>query len=91
MKLLFYIAIFNIAGVVLSILYGIYGGSGGETTTGVFLGIAFVGILTVIMCFALLFFQFDLFKSKWYWFLILIVIGIVEASIVDWKTILGLN
>ena len=74
---------FNIAGVVLSLLYGIFGSSGGETT----IGIASVGVLTVIMSFALSFLQLDLFKSKWYWFLILSIIGIAEASIVDWETI----
>lgn len=91
MKLLFYIATFNIVGVVLSILYGIFGGSGGETTEGVFLGIAFVGILTIIICIIFSFHRFDLFKSRYYWFLILLAIGIAEASIVDWKTILRLN
>ncbi len=91
MKPLIYIAIINIVGVVLSFLYGFFGGTGGETTEGVFLGIAFVGISTVIICIILIFFQFDLFKSRWYWFLIILAIGIAEASIVDWKTILDLN
>ncbi len=77
-------------GVFLSILYGIFGGSGGETTAGVFLGIAFVGVTTSIVCLVLPFFQFDLFKSKWYWFLLLIGIGVAESSLVDWKVITGL-
>ena len=88
MKILFYIAIFNILGVTLSILYGIFGGTGGETTAGVFLGVAFTGVLTVLACIVLPFFFIELFKTKWYWFLVLVVIGIAEASIVDWKTML---
>lgn len=44
-----YLALFNVAGVVLSFLYGVAGGSGGETTEGVFLGIWLTGLITLAM------------------------------------------
>jgi len=89
MKYLVYIAIFNITGVMLSILFGISGGSGGETTSGVFYGIAFIGVMTIIASAILPFIKWEVFKSKWYWLLLLIILGISESSILDWKTILN--
>tara|TARA_B100001778_G_C18485281_1_gene582353 strand:- start:257 stop:544 length:288 start_codon:yes stop_codon:yes gene_type:complete len=89
MKYLVYIAIFNIIGVVLSISYGLAGGSGGETTSGVFYGIAFTGVMTIIASAILPLIKWEIFKSKWYWLLLLVILGITESSILDWKTILN--
>jgi hypothetical protein len=38
----------NIAGMLVSVFYGKYGGSGGETTEGFFLGIKLTGIVSLI-------------------------------------------
>jgi hypothetical protein len=89
MKYIVYIAIFNITSVVLSILFGISGGSGGETTSGVFYGIAFTGVMTIIASAILTVVQWEIFKSKWYWILLLMAIGISESSIINWKTFLN--
>jgi glycerol-3-phosphate acyltransferase PlsY len=85
MKVVIYIAVFNFIGVILSVLYGMTGGSGGETTTGVFLGIAFTGLITIVASSFVILFQFDVFKSRWYWTVLLITIGIIEVSIIDWR------
>jgi len=71
-------------------LYGITGGSGGETTSGVFLGIAFTGLFTVLICMFLLLAKFKTYKSKWYWLFLLIIIGILEMRIIDWRTVISL-
>jgi len=82
-KYLSYLSLLNIAGLILSILYGIYGGSGGETTEGVFLGISLTGIITIFG--AILFtFSFELFKKRWYWILILIIVGSLELMLYNW-------
>lgn len=90
MKQLSYLMILNIVGIVFSILYGVYGGSGGDTTSKVFFGIAFTGVLTLVLCLILACVKIDLFKKKWFWFIVLIITGFLEASIINWRVFFGL-
>jgi cadmium resistance protein CadD (predicted permease) len=45
----------NIVGILCCFLYGAYGGSGGETTEGVFLGLFALNIISVLFCIVTLF------------------------------------
>ena len=90
MKILFNLTLFNFLGICCSFSYGIIGETGGGTTFGVLLGIGFTGLVTIIGSIILITIKRDLFKSKWYWFLILIILGICEATIfrfLNWTAI----
>lgn len=45
----------NVTGILISFLYGIYGGSGGETTEGVYLGLFYTNIISVLISIILFF------------------------------------
>lgn len=64
-----------------------YGGSGGATTEGVFKGIAYSGILTVLFCISLTIKKWNLVRLKWYLIALILfmtLLGIMEASILNW-------
>jgi hypothetical protein len=82
-KHIFYLFLLNVMGLLLSILYGVFGGSGGETTEGVFMVISLTGLVTILGAVALAL-NFKLFKSKWYWLLLLIFAGILESILYNW-------
>jgi len=54
MKSVYWPTILNLVGVALAFLYGIGGGSGGETTEGVFLIFWITGWLTILLALVLL-------------------------------------
>jgi|GEM_PF-6390123 len=53
MKPVYWPVVLNVAGIAIALLYGVGGGSGGETTEGVFMTLAITGWLTIILSIAL--------------------------------------
>jgi len=53
MKPIYWPVVLNVAGIALAMLYGLGGGSGGETTEGVFMILAITGWLTITLSIAL--------------------------------------
>jgi len=53
MKPTYWPVVLNVGGIALAMLCGLGGGSGGETTEGVFMTLAITGWLTVIVSIAL--------------------------------------
>ena len=54
MKLVYWPIVLNLVGTVSALFYGIGGGSGGETTQGVFLMFWITGWLTILLALVLL-------------------------------------
>jgi len=78
-----YIFLFNILGIIISFCYGVSGGSGGQTTEGVFEIISITGLITIL--FSIIFaFNLEILKKNWGWLLAFIIIGSLEASIFNW-------
>jgi len=78
-----YIFLFNILGIIISFYYGVSGGSGGQTTEGVFEIISITGLITIL--FSIIFaFNLEILKKNWGWLLAFIIIGSLEASIFNW-------
>ena len=68
-----FIVITNLIGLSISFLYGKFGGPGGQTTEGVFLGIKITGFCVVLLCLL-----FSVFVKGWftkYWYLIILLLG----------------
>lgn len=73
----------NIIGLGLSLLYGRYGGSGGETTEGVFFGIKITGIIVVILVvMASVIYKEWLFKN-WYFILLIVIVGLLQVFFLE--------
>jgi hypothetical protein len=53
MKPLYWPIVLNLVGVAIALLYGVGGGSGGETTEGVFICLSITGWLTIVLSIAL--------------------------------------
>jgi hypothetical protein len=85
---LIHLARLNILVISLAFIYGWSGGSGGETTETTFSLIALAGVITSLLTGVLFYIKFAKWKSKWYLVLALVLLGILEAAIVDWHTIL---
>ncbi|HMN06431.1 MAG TPA: hypothetical protein PKD45_11950 [Flavobacteriales bacterium] len=77
-----YLALFNVAGVVLSFFYGVAGGSGGETTEGVFLGIWMTGLTTLAL--GGIYLLAVLATRKWNGFDLLIILSMMALGY--WET-----
>ena len=79
-----YIFLFNIIGIIISFCYGVFADSGGEkSTVGAFKIISITGIITIIL--SIIFaFNLELLKKNWEWLLVFIIIGFLEASLINW-------
>ena len=76
----------NILGILLSLLYGVTGGSGGETTEGVFLGFFYTSILSVIFLIIITFIRLSWWKLNLTWaFLPFIIYGPIDKIILGNK------
>lgn len=53
MRLVHWPIVLGVSGIAIALLYGVGGGSGGETTEGVFMALAITGWLTAILSFVL--------------------------------------
>lgn len=71
----------NLLGVVLSFFYGIAGGSGGETTEGVFMGIFLTGIISMGLC--VLFLVVGGVARKITWIDVIIVVAVMIVSYLE--------
>jgi hypothetical protein len=59
----------SILGVGCSLLYGYYGGSGGETTEGVYFGLAITAFFNLLLGVIILFYNFSWFRWNIVWYL----------------------
>lgn len=73
----------NILGIGLSLLYGKYGGTGGETTEGVFLGIRITGTVVALITIIFSVIFKDWFLRNWYFVLPLIFFGVLQAIFLE--------
>lgn len=71
----------NLLGVLLSFFYGLTGGSGGETTEGVFKGIFVTGMTTICLC--VLFLLVEGFTRRLKWVDVLIVVAVMVVSYLE--------
>jgi glycerol-3-phosphate acyltransferase PlsY len=76
-----HLGVINLLGVVLSFFYGITGGSGGETTEGVFIGIFLTGIIS--MCLCVLFLVVGGLTRRITWVDALIVVAVMVVSYLE--------
>jgi glycerol-3-phosphate acyltransferase PlsY len=76
-----HLGVINLLGVVLSFFYGITGGSGGETTEGVFMGIFLTGIIS--MCLCVLFLVVGGLTRRITWVDALIVVAVMAVSYLE--------
>jgi len=53
MKSVYWPVALNVVGIAVALLYGVGGGSGGETTEGVFMTLSITGWLTILLSIAL--------------------------------------
>ncbi len=77
------IIIFNLIGIGISLLYGKYGGSGSETTEGVFLGIKLTGIIVSLLIIVLSIIYKDWFIKNWFIVLPLLAWGILQIVFLE--------
>lgn len=77
------IVIINLLGITASVLYGKYGGPGGETTEGVFLGIKLTGLIVVFLFIALSVFYKDWFIKNWFILIPILIWGIIQAVFIE--------
>ena len=77
------VIIVNIIGLGTSFLYGRYGGPGGETTEGVFLGIRVTGITVTLILIILSILYKDWFIKNWFIVLPLLIWGIIQATFLE--------
>lgn len=77
------IVIINLLGITASVLYGKYGGSGGETTEGVFLRIKLTGLIVIFLLVALSVFYKDWFIKNWFILIPILIWGIIQAVFVE--------
>lgn len=73
----------NSLGVGLSLLYGKYGGSGGATTEGVFLGVKITGIIVVVIAIVFSIIFKDWFFKNWYFIILIVLAGLLQAFFLD--------
>lgn len=76
-----HLALLNVLGVLLSFFYGIVGGSGGETTEGVFMGIYLTGMVSIVLC--LLFLTVNAFLGRITWTAVLVMVAIMAVSYME--------
>ncbi len=70
-------------GILLSFLYGKYGGSGGETTEGVFIGIKVTGVIVLTMLVATFLIYRDAMRKYIFYALPLALISILQVVFLD--------
>lgn len=80
----------NLVIFVLSILFGISYGSGGETTEMVFLMIGIDGALSLALCIFILICRRDLIGSSWLSYCLLCLLAIAESTLVKWDVLFRL-
>lgn len=76
-----HLGVLNLLGVLASFFYGVTGGSGGETTEGVFMGIYLTGVISIVLC--LVFVLAGIFTKSVTWGSVIIVIGIMLVSYLE--------
>ena len=64
----------NVIGVLISYLYGVFGGSGGETTEGMMLGLFYTNILSLLVGIIIAIIKFSWWRSNYYWAILIILI-----------------
>jgi hypothetical protein len=74
------ILLFNFGGIVISFLYGMFGGVGGDTTEGVFIGFVITGFLSFIAILIFGIFQFKIFSRNIYWLIPILIINYFEVT-----------
>lgn len=80
-KLIFKLFVVNIILLLIAFMYGVLGGSGGETTEGVFLIISYTGVFSIIMLFILGLINIKVFLKEWYWVLLILLISLLEIRL----------
>lgn len=78
----------NLIGVIISMFYGIVGGSGGETTSGVFLILSITGWITILLSIIYSIMNYCTIFKRWYnIFFLLVIIGIayIETIFYHWR------
>jgi hypothetical protein len=78
----------NLFGIVLSMLYGRFGGIGGDTTPGVFFGITTTGLLSIILIVVFSLLRFKFFLRNFYWMIPILIINYYEMTLIHWDILL---
>ena len=80
-KLTFKLFIVNIILLLIAFIYGVLGGSGGETTEGVFLIISYTGVFSIIALFIIGFINMKGLLKEWYWVLLILLTSLLEIKL----------
>ena len=80
-RIIIKLLILNISLIFTALLYGIFGGSGGETTESVFNTITYTGIFSILGLILISIFNFKTILKNWHWTLLIILISILEIKI----------
>jgi hypothetical protein len=62
-----------------------YGAPSGDATTVIFVGISVLGLLSIAISLILFFLKNGHYRGKWYWLVLLIILGIFEMSMLNWE------
>lgn len=72
----------NILGIVSSLLYGMFGGSGGETTEGVYLGLFYTNLISTLFGIIVVIAKFSWWRSNFIWAILVLLIYYPVTSVV---------
>ena len=72
----------NLIGVLSSLFYGRYGGSGGETTEGVYLGLFYTNLLSIFSSVVIALTKFSWWRSNFIWAILVLIIYYPITSVV---------
>lgn len=73
---------FNVFGVISSLCYGMFGGTGGETTQGVYLGLFYTNIISILLGIVLILVRFSWWRSNFGWAILILLIYYPVTSVV---------
>lgn len=72
----------NILGVLSSLFYGMFGDSGGETTEGMYLGLFYTNLISVLFGLVVVMIKFSWWRSNFIWAILVLLIYYPVTSVV---------
>lgn len=72
----------NILGIFSSLLYGMFGGSGGGTTEGVYLGLFYTNLISALFAIIVVIAKFSWWRSNFIWAILVLLIYYPFTSVV---------